>query len=305
MNRRFLLLFTAFFIFTLCGCVDKNKLKNELVIYSTSSHGNSGRLSEIESVKKSLSGYRLVVEDAEGNAEKQVKIVESYLNSTVHLFVIDPIDESLWKAVLEKINKKRIPVIFCGNYVGNINDYLYHCRIGCDFEKTSMLAAEEIQTRIKKLKLEDKYLNYGILHDGKRSSSYRLMYSGVVKKMNERDTNSFVQKIILNGSRNEKFQDAVAFCSRHPEMNLIFAFSEAEAVLAAEAFAETGRTLGQDAFVVCLNASTEGLYDIYAKKISLSVVPNSDYGKKLGKILDEFEKGFSVEKINGLEWNFF
>lgn len=305
MNKRFCFLFTAFFIFVLCSCVDKNRLKNEIVVYSTSSCGNSGRTSEIESVKKALSGYKLIVEDAKGDAISQVKAVEKLIDSGVHLFVIDPIDEMLWFDVLEKINEKRIPVIFCGSYVGNIKDHLYYCRLGCDFEKSSGLVAGEIQKQIKILNSDIEYLNYGIIHDDKNSSSYRLMYSGVLKTMNAKDTNAFVQKKIVKGSAQEKMNDAAEFCALHPEMNLIFAFSEAEAVLAADAFSKDGRMLGKDAFVVCLNASTEGLYDIYAKKISLSVVPDEDYGKKLEGILDKFEKGLSVEKINGLEWKFF
>lgn len=262
-------------------------------------------MNEIESVKKALSGYRLIVEDAKGDEISQIKAVENYLDSDVHLFVIDPVDEPLWHDVLEKINKKRIPIIFCGNYVGNIKDYLYYCRTGCDFEKSSSLAAVEIQNRIKTANPEIKYLNYGIIQDEKKSSSYRLMYSGILKSMNVKETNSFVQKKVLNGSSRENLNDVVEFVNHHPEINLIFAFSEREAVLAAEAFSKDGRVLGKDAFVVCLNASTEGLYEIYAKKISLSVVPDSDYEKKLKDILNNFEKGLSVEKINGIEWKFF
>ncbi|MCR5081554.1 MAG: substrate-binding domain-containing protein [Treponema sp.] len=305
MNRRFCLIFTAFFIFILCGCVDKNKLKEELVVYSTSSFGNNGRMSEIESVKKALSGYKLVVEDAKGDSKEQLRVVEKYLDADVHLFLIDPIDEPIWHELLEKINKKRIPVIFCGNYVGNTKDYLYYCRIGCDFEKSSSLAAEKIQKQIKEINPDIKYLNYAILHDGKNSSSYRLMYSGVLKTMQQKDTNSFVQKKILNGTNSENLQEAVDFCELHPEINLIFAFSEKEAVLAAKALSKEGRTLSKDSFVVCLNASTEGLYKIFENKISLSVVPETYYEKKLMKILNCLEKGLSVEKVNETEWKFF
>ncbi len=95
------------------------------------------RMKEAGDVATSDYGVKATWQSAEGSLEKQVSIIENFVNQGVSAILIDPIDKNAVIPAIQKATAAGIPVITMGNKVEAGDNYstLYP-----DFENMSMVA---------------------------------------------------------------------------------------------------------------------------------------------------------------------
>ena len=102
------------------------------------------RKAHTESVREAAdaAGYELRFADGQGKQENQIKALSSFVAQGVDGIILSPLVETGWDNVLEKAQKRNIPVLILDRQVDVKDDSLFVTYIGADTYNEGRLAAE-------------------------------------------------------------------------------------------------------------------------------------------------------------------
>ncbi len=251
------------------------------------------RLANTESIKTAArqAGIDLVFVDSEGQPERQIAAVRSFIARRVDVIAFSPIVESGWEPVLREAKAAGIPVFLSDRTVDVKDESLWASFMGSDFLEEGRRAARWLINYMK----TDKPVNIvellgtiGSAPEIDRTQGFKEIlkdhpnYRIIVSKSGnfERSTGRQVMQQIL--------KDLVA---KGQNMDVLFAHNDDMAIGAIAAMEEAGLKPGKDVVIVSVDGIRDAFSAMIAGKLNCSVECSPLLGPQLMKAVKDYELG--------------
>ena len=144
--RRAFLILLALCCLALGGCGKKTEDTEPALLMGFSQLGSEssfriGNTADIQEQAKRY-GVSLMLEDANQKQEKQIAAIRRFIAYRVDVIAFSPIVEEGWDNVLLEAKRAGIPVILVDRNIKTDREDLYVSRIGSDFYREGVMAAE-------------------------------------------------------------------------------------------------------------------------------------------------------------------
>ncbi len=251
------------------------------------------RLANTESIKTAArqAGIDLVFVDSEGQPERQIAAVRSFIARKVDVIAFSPIVESGWEPVLREAKAAGIPVFLSDRTVDVKDESLWASFMGSDFLEEGRRAARWLINYMK----TDKPVNIvellgtiGSAPEIDRTQGFKEIlkdhpnYRIIVSESGnfERSTGRQVMQQIL--------KDLVA---KGQNMDVLFAHNDDMAIGAIAAMEEAGLKPGKDVVIVSVDGIRDAFSAMIAGKLNCSVECSPLLGPQLMKAVKDYELG--------------
>ena len=251
------------------------------------------RLANTESIKTAArqAGIDLVFVDSEGQPERQIAAVRSFIARRVDVIAFSPIVESGWEPVLREAKAAGIPVFLSDRTVDVKDESLWASFMGSDFLEEGRRAARWLINYMK----TDKPVNIvellgtiGSAPEIDRTQGFKEIlkdhpnYRIIVSKSGnfERSTGRQVMQQILKG-----------LVAKGQNMDVLFAHNDDMAIGAIAAMEEAGLKPGKDVVIVSVDGIRDAFSAMIAGKLNCSVECSPLLGPQLMKAVKDYELG--------------
>jgi simple sugar transport system substrate-binding protein len=251
------------------------------------------RLANTESIKTAArqAGIDLVFVDSEGQPEKQVAAVRSFIARKVDIIAFSPIVESGWEPVMREAKAAGIPVFLSDRTVDVKDESLWTTFMGSDFVEEGRRSARWLINSMKTdrpVNIVELLGTIGSAPEIDRTSGFKEIlkdhpnYRIIVSETGnfERSTGKVVMQRILT--------DLAASGER---MDVLFAHNDDMAIGAIGAMEAVGLKPGKDVVIVSVDGIRDAFTAMIAGKLNCSVECSPLLGPQLMKAVKDYMAG--------------
>lgn len=251
------------------------------------------RLANTESIQTAArqAGIDLVFVDSEGQPEKQIAAVRSFIARKVDIISFSPIVESGWEPVLREAKAAGIPVFISDRTVDVKDESLWTTFMGSDFLEEGRRAARWLVNYMK----TDKPVNIvellgtigsapeidrtlGFKEILKDHPNYKIIVSETgefVRSVGKEVMETILAELVLKGQK----------------MDVLFAHNDDMAIGAIEAMEAWGIRPGKDVAIVSVDGIRDAFTAMIAGKLNCSVECSPLLGPQLMKAVKDYMSG--------------
>jgi simple sugar transport system substrate-binding protein len=251
------------------------------------------RLANTDSIKTAArqAGIDLVFVDSEGQPEKQIAAVRSFIARKVDIITFSPIVESGWEPVLREAKAAGIPVFITDRAVDVKDESLWVTLMGSDFVEEGRRAARWLVSYMKTdapVNIVEMLGTIGSAPELDRTSGFKEILKDhpnfhiIVSKSGDfvRSVGKeLMQKILKN------------LAAKGQKMDVLFAHNDDMAIGAIDAIEEAGMRPGKDVVIVSVDGIRDAFKAMIAGKLNCSVECNPLLGPQLMKAVKDFVSG--------------
>jgi len=251
------------------------------------------RLANTESIQTAArqAGIDLVFVDSDGQPEKQIAAVRSFIARKVDIISFSPIVESGWEPVLREAKAAGIPVFLSDRTVDVKDESLWTTFMGSDFLEEGRRSARWLINYMK----TDKPVNIVELL-GTIGSAPEIDRTLGFKEILKDHPN---YKIIVSESGNfvrstgkEVMEEILAkLALRDQKMDVLFAHNDDMAIGAIEAMEAWGIRPGRDVAIVSVDGIRDAFTSMIAGKLNATIECNPLLGPQLMKAVKDYMSG--------------
>ncbi|MGA2640396.1 MAG: ABC transporter substrate-binding protein [Spirochaetia bacterium] len=251
------------------------------------------RLANTESIKTAArqAGIDLVFVESEGNPQKQVAAVRSFIARKVDIIAFSPIVESGWEPVLREAKAAGIPVFLSDRTVDVKDESLWATFMGSDFLEEGRRAARWLVNYLKTdapVNIVELLGTIGSAPEIDRTAGFKEIlkdhpnYHIIVSESGnfERSTGKEVMQQILG-----------ELAARGQKMDVLFAHNDDMAIGAIAAMEAWGIRPGKDVAIVSVDGIRDAFTAMIAGKLNCSVECNPLLGPQLMKAVKDYMAG--------------
>lgn len=271
---------------------ETNKV-NEKITLGFCNVGNEGgwREANEKSIKNAANdfGINLIYSKADLNYEKQIEILNEFIDMNVDVISFSPVKEEGYEEVLKRAKEANIPVILADRTINIDDKTLYNTFVGSDFREEGRRAArwvlENLDNDIKVFEIQ------GIL-GSTPTTERRKGFEEVISSSNIKKVESISGDYTFEGGKKamKKFLDK-SYKKYGDSKILVFSHNDDMAIGAIEAIEEYGLKPGVDIKVVSIDAIKEGILAMKSGKINCIVECNPLIGPEIMKISKDILSG--------------
>jgi simple sugar transport system substrate-binding protein len=251
------------------------------------------RLANTDSIKTAArqAGIDLLFVDSDGQPEKQIAAVRSFIARKVDIIAFSPIVESGWEPVLREAKAAGIPVFLSDRNVDVKDESLWNTFMGSDFVEEGRRAARWLLGYMK----TDRPVNivellgtigsapeidrtFGFKEVLKDHPNYRIIVSetGNFERSSGREV---MQQILKN------------LAGKNQKIDVLFAHNDDMAIGAIAAMEASGIKPGKDVVIVSVDGIRDAFTAMIAGKLNCSVECSPLLGPQLMKAVKDFMAG--------------
>ncbi len=251
------------------------------------------RLANTESIKTAArqAGIDLVFVDSEGQPEKQIAAVRSFIARKVDIIAFSPIVESGWEPVLREAKAAGIPVFLSDRTVDVKDESLWMTFMGSDFLEEGRRAARWLVDYMKTdapVNIVELLGTIGSAPELDRTSGFKEIlkdhpnYRIIVSESGDfyRSKGKEVMQRILKD-----------LAAKGQKMDVLFAHNDDMAIGAIEAMEAAGLKPGKDVVIVSVDGIRDAFKAMIAGKLNCSVECNPLLGPQLMKAVKDYMAG--------------
>ena len=255
---------------------------------------SSWRTAETQSIKDEATkrGIELRFSDAQGNQEKQISAVRSFIAQKVDAIILAPKEETGWDEVLKEAKAAKIPVILVDRGVKVADESLYATLIASDFVAEGKMAAEWLAKKTNgKAKIAELQGSPGAAPAIDRKKGFE---QGIASHPD--------MKIILTQTgdfkRNNGKEVMQAFLKspQGNEITAVYAHNDDMALGAIAAIEEAGKKPGTDILVISIDGVKGAFEAMVAGKLNCTVECNPLLGPMAFDAVEKAAKGEQLPK---------
>jgi galactofuranose transport system substrate-binding protein len=251
------------------------------------------RLANTDSIKTAArqAGIDLVFVDSEGQPEKQIAAVRSFIARKVDIIAFSPIVESGWEPVLREAKAAGIPVFITDRAVDVKDESLWVTLMGSDFVEEGRRAARWLVGYLRTdapVNIVEMLGTIGSAPELDRTSgfkeilkdhpNYRIIFSETGNFVRS-DGRELMQKILRD------------LAAKGQKMDVLFAHNDDMAIGAIDAIEAAGIKPGKDVVIVSVDGIRDAFTAMMAGKLNCSVECNPLLGPQLMKAVKDFMSG--------------
>ena len=251
------------------------------------------RLANTESIKTAArqAGIDLVFVDSEGQPEKQIAAVRSFIARKVDIIAFSPIVESGWEPVMREAKAAGIPVFLSDRTVDVKDESLWTTFMGSDFVEEGRRSARWLINYMKTdmpVNIVELLGTIGSAPEIDRTSGFNEIlkdhpnYRIIVSESGnfERSTGKEVMQRILRD-----------LTGKGRKMDVLFAHNDDMAIGAIAAMEAVGLKPGKDVVIVSVDGIRDAFTAMIAGKLNCSVECSPLLGPQLMKAVKDFMAG--------------
>ncbi len=271
------------------------------------------RSANTDSMKEAFSaknGYSLVFKDGQQKQSNQITAVRTFIQQDVDYIVLAPVTESGWDSVLEEAKEAGIPVILVDRMVAVSDKSLYNCWVGSDFELEGKKVCEWLNQYAIAHGIAAKDLHIVDLQ-GTLGSTAQI---GRSRGLNEAAIKHGWDIMALAEAdfTQARGREVMASMLRtYSNINVVYCENDNEAIGAIMALESAGYTVGSDilngeVMVLSFDGINEEALG-YAKEGKIACIGecNPMHGARVAGMIEQIEKGESINKFNYVEERIF
>jgi simple sugar transport system substrate-binding protein len=240
-------------------------------------------------------GIDLQFADAQGDQQKQINAIKSFINQGVDVIAFSPKTEDGWEQVLTQAKRARIPVILTDRRVNVSDESLYATFIGSDFVEEGRRAARWVvaNTDVSQgtVKIAELSGTTGSAPEKDRAAGFR-----EIIKNTEGYEIVWSQSGDFKRSEGKKKFEAFLSTPLAEQVTVLYAHNDDMALGAIQAIKEKGVKPGSDIKIVSIDAVGAALKAIRAGELNCSVECNPMLGPQLFDLIEKVVAGEEVPK---------
>ncbi|MBG0567594.1 ABC transporter substrate-binding protein [Actinoplanes aureus] len=302
-RRSFVLLSAAGLGSMLTGCGDddegfdiKNAPTGPIVLGFSQVGSESGwRLANTKSIQKAAE-YRdiqLRFDNAEGDQERQIAALQSYIDARVSVIAFSPVVESGWDGVLGRARDAGIPVVLTDRLIDSKDESLYVCSIGAEFVSEGNLAALYLGHDYVAAKRPIKVVEILGTPDSTPTKQRSEGFAATAAKEKKLQV---VDQETGNWSKAGGAAAMRKLLRRNPDLDAVFAQNDEMGLGAVPVLEEAGREPGNKTRIVTVDATKAGLQGLVDGKLNYVVECSPVIGNLLMDVVVDLFHGGSVNK---------
>lgn len=267
------------------------------------------RAANTESIQSALTpenGFYLIYEDAQQKQENQLKAIRNFILQEVNYIVLAPIVETGWDAVLEEARDAGIPVILVDR-MAQVDEGLYTCWIGADFEGEGRHAGEWLEQFLEKQDRQDEKINIVTLQGTLNSSAQLGRTRGFAEVMSKHANWNMLEMQDADFTQAKGEEVMEALLQKYRDIDVVVSENDNMAFGAVDAIREAGRSCGPDGEITILSFdAVQAAFDaMIAGDINATFECNPLHGPRLLEILKTLEQGGTVDRVQYMEETYF
>lgn len=251
------------------------------------------RTANTESIKSAAeeAGIDLKFADANGEQEKQISAIRSFIQQGVDVIAFSPVVRTGWDAVLLEAKNAGIPVILTDRAVDTQETDVYETFIGADFVDEGRRAGQWVA---------DQYADAtGPVHivqlEGTTGADPAIdRNTGFAEGISGNPNLSIVASQTGDFTRAGGKQVMEAFLKSTPQIDVVFAQNDDMGLGAAEAIEAAGKKPGVDIQIVTIDATHDGMQALADGKFNYIVECNPLLGPQLMELAQQVVAGEPV-----------
>lgn len=233
----------------------------------------------------------LLVQNAEGNQEKQIEIIRSFIKQKVDVIAFSPIVESGWEEVLAEAKAADIPIILSDRKVKVEDDSLWTTFIGSDFVEEGRRAARWL--------VDNQPSSDGITKiaelQGTSGSAPAIERREGFEEVLSQHTNFRITASRIGDFTFESGQQLMSQMIKEGNIpQFVFAHNDDMAMGAIKAIEQAGMKPGKDIGVISVDATKVAFQAMQAGKLNMSVECNPLLGPQIIKAAKELAAGKEI-----------
>lgn len=277
---------------------NQNSVRKLVVGFSQIGAESAWRTAETKSIQEEAQkrGIDLKFSDAQGNMDKQIAAIHSFITQHVDAIILAPQKEKGWDQALKEAKDAHIPVILVDRGVDVSDQSLYATLIASDFVTEGHRAAAQLVLLLDK-KLQNMKRAANIVEiEGTTGSA-----PAIDRKKGFDDEMAKTQnKIVLSQSGDftrVKGQEVMeAFLKARKDIDAVYAHNDDMAIGAIQAIEAAGLKPGKDILVVSIDGIHDALQAIADGKENCVIECNPLLGPAAFDAVAKVVKGDSLEK---------
>ncbi|QDT68799.1 ABC transporter periplasmic-binding protein YtfQ precursor [Planctomycetes bacterium MalM25] len=256
------------------GCTkssDGPTTKKPVVAFVQTGADNDWRNAHTVSVKEAAAekGYDLRFAEGQSKQENQIKAMSSFINQGVDVLVLAPIVETGWDNVLEKAQKRNIPVVILDRQIDTSDESLYETYIGADTYTEGRKAAEWL---VKKMDGEAKVVE---LQGNPGASPTINRFNGFRDVIKDHPGIEIISTQTGEFRRSKGKEVMEALLKKHgEEIQAVYAHNDDMAIGAIQAIEDAGLRPAEDIVIVSVDAIRAAFEAMVAGKLNCTVECN-------------------------------
>ena len=251
------------------------------------------RTANTESIKSAAkaAGVDLKFADANGEQEKQISAIRSFIQQGVDVIAFSPVVRTGWDAVLLEAKNAKIPVILTDRAVDTQEQDVYKTFIGADFvdegRRAGTWVAEQYAGATGPVNIVQLEGTTGADPAIDRNTGFAQGISGNPNlKVVASQTGDFTR----SGGK----QVMEAFLKSNPKIDVVFAQNDDMGLGAIEAIEAAGKVPGRDIKIVAVDATHDGMQALADGKFNYVVECNPLLGPQLMDLAKKVKAGEPV-----------
>lgn len=269
--------------------------------YVQSGTGSAWSLANVESIQQNCTeenGIKLIYECAEDSFERQLEIVNSFIEQKVDLISFTPIVSEGWDDVLKAAKEAGIPVIIMDRMVETGDDTLFNCWIGSNFLLEGYKAADWLIDYMKSLGLKKDKFNVALFQGALGSSAEVGRTQGVEEMLKTAGNFRFVYKETGNFNRAGGISNMEKVLRQKLNIDILIAENDDMALGAIEVMEKNGIKPGKDIVIVSFDGIHDAFQAMIDGKINCVMECNPLTGKLLANAVQTVINGDPISKKN-------
>ncbi|SBS76005.1 putative sugar transporter subunit: periplasmic-binding component of ABC superfamily [uncultured Mycobacterium sp.] len=216
--------------------------------------------------------------DANGEQEKQISAIRSFVQQRVNVIAFSPVVRTGWDAVLLEAKNAGIPVILTDRAVDTQEKEVFKTFLGADFVQEGKRAGEWV---VKQFAAAPGPVNIVQLEGTTGSDPALERSSGFAAAIAANPDLKVVASQTGDFTRSGGKQVMEAFLKANPKIDVVFAQNDDMALGAVEAIEAAGVKPGQDIKIVAIDATHDGMQALADGKLNFIVECNPLLGPEL------------------------
>jgi len=251
------------------------------------------RTANTQSIKSAAeaAGVDLKFADANGEQEKQISAIRSFIQQGVDVIAFSPVVRTGWDAVLLEAKNANIPVILTDRAVDTQEKDVFKTFIGADFvdegRRAGTWVAEQYATATGPVNIVQLEGTTGADPAIDRNTGFA---EGIASNPNLKIVASQTGDFTRSGGK----QVMEAFLKSNPKIDVVFAQNDDMGLGAMEAIEAAGKVPGRDIKIVAVDATHDGMQALADGKFNYIVECNPLLGPQLMDLAKKVAAGEAV-----------
>ncbi len=248
-------------------------------------------------------GYELIFENGQQKQVNQIMAIRTFIQQEVDYIVLAPVIETGWDTVLQEAKDAGIPVIIVDRMVAVLDNSLFTCWIGSDFELEGKKATEWLNQYAIARGIAPTDINIVNIQGTIGASAQIGRTKGLVDAQKANGWNLLDQ--VTGDFTQAKGREAMeALLKQYDNINVVYCENDNEAFGVIEAIETAGKTVGSniaggEIMVLSFDGvKREAMNYIMEDKITCITACNPLQGPLVREVIEMLETGKSPDKFS-------